>query len=40
MEICEDPWDHNNWQALSKRCNNIKAAQDKKLIQQYRKNNQ
>jgi 5-methylcytosine-specific restriction endonuclease McrA len=39
LELCEDPWDQTNWQALSKRCNNIKAAEDKKLIQQHRKNN-
>lgn len=37
LEICEDPWDHNNWQSLSKKCNNIKAAEDKKLIRQHRK---
>lgn len=38
LEICEDPWDQNNWQTLSKKENNIKAAADKKLIQQHRKN--
>lgn len=37
MEICEDPWDEKNWQSLCRRHNNIKAAQDKKLIQQYKK---
>jgi 5-methylcytosine-specific restriction endonuclease McrA len=37
LEICEDPWDEKNWQSLCRGHNNIKAAQDKKLIQQYRK---
>jgi 5-methylcytosine-specific restriction protein A len=39
LEICEDPWDWNNWDGLCKRHNNIKAAKDKILIQQYRKSN-
>jgi len=36
LELCADPWDKNNWQALCKRHNNIKAAQDKKLIKQHK----
>ena len=36
LEICEDPWDHENWDALCKKCNNSKAAEDKKLIKQHR----
>ena len=39
MEICEDPWDRNNWQGLCKRHNNIKAAKDKIMIQTHRKQN-
>lgn len=37
LEICEDPWSWANWQGLCRRHNNIKAAQDKKLIEQHRK---
>jgi 5-methylcytosine-specific restriction endonuclease McrA len=37
LEICEDPWDRRNWDAICKRHNNIKAAQDKILIKQYKK---
>ncbi|MBO4657941.1 MAG: HNH endonuclease [Bacteroidales bacterium] len=36
-EICGDFWDESNWQALCKRCNAVKAAEDKVLIQQHRK---
>jgi 5-methylcytosine-specific restriction protein A len=36
LEICKDPWDHNNWQPICRKHNNKKAAQDKKLIQKYR----
>jgi 5-methylcytosine-specific restriction endonuclease McrA len=28
--ICKDPWDRNNWEALCKRHNLAKGAQDKK----------
>jgi 5-methylcytosine-specific restriction endonuclease McrA len=37
LVICEDPWDWNNWDAICRRHNNIKAAQDKKLIQLHKK---
>jgi hypothetical protein len=36
-EICEDPWDKKNWDALCKKCNDLKSAEDKKIIQEYRK---
>jgi 5-methylcytosine-specific restriction protein A len=36
LSLCSDPWDKSNWQALCKRHNNIKAAQDKKLIKQHK----
>jgi 5-methylcytosine-specific restriction enzyme A len=36
LALSIDPWDKSNWQALCKRHNNIKAAQDKKLIQQHK----
>jgi len=39
LEICKDPWDKKNWDPLCKKCNNTKAAEDRILIQQYRKNN-
>jgi 5-methylcytosine-specific restriction protein A len=39
LEICEDPWDRDNWDALCNRHNNKKAASDKKLIKQHRKTN-
>jgi 5-methylcytosine-specific restriction enzyme A len=39
LELCADPWDHENWDGLCRKCNNTKAAADKKLIQQHRKNN-
>lgn len=37
LEICADPWDRKNWDGLCKKHNNIKAAQDKILIQKYKK---
>jgi len=37
LEICLDPWDKNNWQSLCRKHNNIKAAQDKIMIQKHRK---
>jgi 5-methylcytosine-specific restriction enzyme A len=36
-EICGDPWDKNNWQALCYRHHQEKAAKDKILINKYRK---
>jgi 5-methylcytosine-specific restriction endonuclease McrA len=35
-DICEDPWDRSNWQALCNKCHNRKAAKDKKLIKRYK----
>jgi hypothetical protein len=32
-----DPWDWNNWEGLCKKHNNLKGAQDKKVIKQHRK---
>jgi 5-methylcytosine-specific restriction protein A len=29
-DICKDPWDQTNWQALCKKHHAIKGAQDKK----------
>jgi len=37
LEICEDPWDRNNWQPLCGSHNNSKAAEDKILIAKNRK---
>ena len=38
-EICGDPWDRSNWQGLCRTHNNKKAARDKILINQYKKQN-
>jgi HNH endonuclease. len=38
VAICEDFWNQNNWQALCKKCNVKKGNRDKKLIEEYRKN--
>ena len=35
-EICGDFWNTNNWQPLCRRCNDVKAAEDKALIQKHR----
>jgi 5-methylcytosine-specific restriction protein A len=35
--ICRDPWDRTNWQPLCTKCNNLKGAQDKKLIKKTSK---
>jgi 5-methylcytosine-specific restriction endonuclease McrA len=36
-DICSDPWDRSNWQALCKKCNDLKSSEDKKQIQIHRK---
>lgn len=35
-ELCANPFDISNLQALCERCNLSKAAEDKKMIQQWR----
>ncbi len=35
-EICGDFWDTSNWQPLCRRCNDVKAAEDRALIQQHK----
>ena len=40
LEICPDPWDKANWDPLCKKCNNQKAAADKKLIQKHKNNHE
>ncbi|QZE15368.1 HNH endonuclease [Halosquirtibacter laminarini] len=37
MEICDDPYDERNFQPLCMRCNRIKGASDKRMIQQHKK---
>jgi 5-methylcytosine-specific restriction protein A len=37
LEICDDPWNAENHQPLCKKCNNAKAAEDKKMINKKRK---
>lgn len=37
LEICPDPWDWNNWDALCKKHNIKKGAKDKKLIQKAKR---
>jgi len=31
-DICQDPWDHSNWQGLCRKCHAIKSAIDKKYF--------
>lgn len=38
LEICNDPYDENNFQPLCTRCNRIKGASDKKMIHKYKSN--
>ena len=34
-EICGNFWDTSNWQPLCKKCNAVKAAEDKRMIQEH-----
>lgn len=36
-EICGNFWDTHNWQPLCRRCNDIKAAEDRTAIQEYKR---
>lgn len=36
-ELCEDFWDESNLQPLCERCNRIKGAEDRKMIQEHRR---
>ncbi len=36
LEICEDSWNPLNHQPLCRKCNNAKAATDKKMIKKHK----
>lgn len=36
-EICGNFWDTSNWQPLCRRCNDVKAAEDREKVQAYRR---